>query len=75
MKTPDLTLVQVVALVAAALAIVLAVSLPISEAHGWMIVAVAASVSVALVIGDALIRFGRALMSGNKFNDEDLGLD
>lgn len=75
MKTPDLTLVQVVAIVGAFLAIVAAVGLPLSEAHGWMVAVIATSVAVALVLGDALIRWGRAVMSGNKFNDEDLDLD
>ena len=75
MKTPDLTPAQILAFTASCTATVFAVGLPLSEAHCRMIVFAIVSVSVALIIGDSIIRFGRALMSGRKFDDEDLGLD
>ena len=65
MKMPDITKVQVVAIVKAGIALGLALGLPVSPAMQAEILAFAGVIASALVIADSIIRNGRARALAN----------
>lgn len=75
LKMPDLTKAQMLAIAKAIILVCAALGLPLSDANANRLTAVAIVVPTALIVADAAIRIGRALMMGRKVTDEDLGLD
>jgi hypothetical protein len=65
MHMPDITKVQIVAVVQAVIALALALGLDINDATQTSIIALAGAVSSALVIADSIIRNGRSKIAAN----------
>ena len=66
MQTPDITKAQIVALLQPVLTAAVAFGAPLSEAQQAAILGLAGSISIALVIGDAIIRQGRAKLQASR---------
>lgn len=60
MKTPDITPAQVVALVQAVISVLVAFSVPVSDAQSAALLGLTTIVASILIVGDAVIRRGRA---------------
>lgn len=60
MKTPDVTLAQIVAIVKNALAVAIAFGAPITPSERVSILALSGSLGIALIAADAMIRRARA---------------
>lgn len=60
MKTPDITPAQIVAIIQPIITCAVAFGAPISEAQTSALIGLAAALSTALTLGDAIIRNGRA---------------
>jgi len=69
LKTPDLTPAQGAGVIVAVIGVAAAELLDES-----LVMLVGLGLAVALILADAVIRVGRALMSSRKFSDEDLDL-
>jgi len=65
MKMPDVTKIQVVAIVKAAIALILALGLPLDETTQAEIIGLAGTLATALVLADAIIRNGRSKIAAN----------
>lgn len=74
MKTPDITPAQIVAVAGSAIATLAAFGLPISQEQTDAILDLVKVVSPILLLSDAGIRFGRALMVSRKLSDQDIGI-
>lgn len=74
LKTPDVTKNQMIALAAGVIGILAAVGVPLSEANTNRVYGAAVALPAVLMISDAIIRFGRAMMAGKKIDNIDLGL-
>lgn len=72
LSTPDVTKAQIIALVTGIGGVLASMGLPLSEANENRLYTAAIGLAVALKVSDAIIRFGRALMVGKRY---DLGLD
>lgn len=75
LETPDVTKNQRIALATAIIGLLATFGVPLSEANENRIFILAIIFPSILMICDAVIRFGRALMAGKKFDDSDLGLE
>lgn len=75
LKTPDVTKNQMIALATVIVGTLAALGVPLSEANTNRVFAAAVIFPSVLVVADAFIRFGRAMMAGKKFDLDDLGLD
>lgn len=60
MKTPDITPAQVVALVQAVISVLVSFSVPISDTQSAALLGLTTVVASILIVGDAVIRRGRA---------------
>lgn len=60
METPDITKAQVIAIVQAVLALVVAFGVHLSDKQQTAIIALAGAVAVVLPVADAIIRNGRS---------------
>lgn len=72
LKTPDVTKAQMIALATGIAGTLAAMGLPLSEANENRLFTASIALGVGLKISDAIIRFGRAMMVGKRY---DLGLD
>ena len=75
LQTPDVTKNQMIALATGLVAFLASMGLPLSDANQNRVFAIAIVIPTVLMIADAIIRFGRAVMAGNKYDLNDLGLD
>lgn len=75
LKTPDTTKNQYVAIATMVIGVLTSMGVPLSEANTNRIYGAAVALSVGLMVSDAIIRFGRAMMAGKKIDNIDLGLD
>lgn len=75
LSTPDVTKNQMIALATGITAMLASMGLPLSEANENRLFAVAVIIPSVLMVADAIIRFGRALMAGKRYDLEDLGLE
>lgn len=72
MKTPDITPAQVVALVQAIIAVLVAFAVPISDAQSAALLGLTTIVAAVLLGADAAIRRGRAKVQETKeFNNNE----
>ena len=72
LKTPDVTKAQMIALATGIVGMLASMGLPLSQANENRVYTGAIALAVALKVSDAIIRFGRAMMVGKRY---DLGLD
>lgn len=79
LKTPDVTKAQMIALATLVIGVLSSLGIPLSEANTNRVFTAFVAIPTVLMISDAVIRFGRALMQGKKiaageFTREELGL-
>lgn len=72
LKTPDITKAQIVAIVTIISGTMASMGLPLSEANENRLFTAAVAIGLGLKISDAVIRLGRALMMGKRY---ELGYD
>lgn len=74
LSTPDVTKNQMIALATGIVGVLASMGMPLSEANENRTFAAAIAIPSVLMIADAVIRFGRAIMAGKKVDNIDLGL-
>lgn len=74
LSTPDVTKNQMIALATMVIGVLASMGVPLSEANTNRVYGAAVAVPAMLMLSDAIIRFGRALMAGKKIDNVDLGL-
>lgn len=75
MQTPDVTKNQIIALLTTILTVLSSLGMPLSEANTNRVLVAGIGFSAVLTVSDAIIRFGRALMQGKKYENSPIGLD
>lgn len=70
MKTPDITPVQIVAMVQAVIAVLVSFSVPISDVQSSALLGLTTIIAAVLIVGDAAIRRGRAKIIETKTKNE-----
>jgi hypothetical protein len=76
LKTPDVTKNQMIALATGIIALLAALGVPLSEANENRVFTIAVVLPSVLMISDAAIRVGRAVMAGKKADISNyLGFD